>query len=238
MKQAPDPSPDLRLMPREMRQMSERVFSLTSIPRGFSLTLVDVPMLSQHLGLGGFAMLNQSQGAISDADPRAIAVTYEVGDQLTVDLAGQHAWIGLNAILDLSAELVATHGRAEIAVQRATHPEEFAVAGALAPRTGLSIAVRHGRDGCFVTAVPAPIADPVMEQLNCHGALVPAELWWSIYDTARKALAPDTAVSRRHAGVQIINDDGTIVGRPDNDDEADIGFLARGRAVTTGEDCP
>ena len=54
---------------------------------------------------------------------------------------------------------------------------------------------------------------------------------------ATKALAADTVVSRRHAGPMIVNDDGTIIGRKDNDDETDISFLAsdgKGKALAGG----
>lgn len=223
----PDPRP-LRLMPREMRLMSERIFSLSTMPRGFALTLTDIPMLSQHLGFGGFALLHTEMALLLAADPRAIAVTAEDGPALTLDFAGQPAWVGLNAVLDLAAELVADHGRAEISVANAAHPAELAVAVALAPRTGLVLAL----DGTRLTAAPGPSGDPALEVLNREGTLLDPDLWWQIYETARSALAPDTAVSRRHAGVQIVNEDGTITGRDDSDDDADMAFLARGDRET------
>jgi hypothetical protein len=58
-----------------------------------------------------------------------------------------------------------------------------------------------------------------------QGAPIEAELWWRIYHLAQKALTPDSVVSRRHAGPLIVNDDGTVVGRKDTDDETDINFL-------------
>lgn len=222
-----DPRP-LRLMPREMRMMTERIFSLCAIPRGFALTLTDVPMLSQHLGLGGFALLHTDLPALLAADPTAIRIKAENGAALVLDFAGQPAWVGLNAVLDLAAELVADNGEARITVANARHPAELAVAGALAGRIGLALDHVATPDGARLVATPAPVADPALDALNRNGQMLDPVLWWGIYETARSALAPDTAVSRRHAGVQIVNEDGTITGRADNDDDADMAFLARG----------
>ena len=38
---SPTDTRPLRLMPREMRMMTERIFSLSAMPRGFALTLTD-----------------------------------------------------------------------------------------------------------------------------------------------------------------------------------------------------
>lgn len=222
----------LRLMPREMRMMAERIFSLSAMPRGFALTLSDLPMLSQHLGLGGFALLRDAQEAITTANPAAIRVAEEEGAALTLDLNGQPAWVGIHAVLDMAADLTADHGRAEITVTGAAHSAELALLPALAGRTGLLITHYATADGARLVAEPAPIADLVIATLNRDGVYVAADLWWEVYELARSALAPDTALSRRHAGVQIVNEDGTVIGRQDSDDDADVGFLARGARET------
>lgn len=218
----------LRLMPRELRMMSERIFSLSSMPRGFVLTLTDIPMLSQHLGLGGFALLQADLPALLAADPRVLRIKAENGAALVMDFAAQPAWIGLNTVLDLAAELVADHGEARITVANACHPAELAVAGALAGRIGLAMDCVPTPDGARLVATPAPVSDAALHAMTHDGLMLDPVLWWDIYETARSALAPDTAVSRRHAGVQIVTEDGTVIGRADNDDDADMAFLARG----------
>ncbi len=232
----PDNRP-LRLMPREMRMMSERIFSLSAMPRGFVLTLTDIPMYSQWLGLGGFALLHKDHDKIMAGDLAALRVVAEHGAALTLDLSDQPAWIGVNSILDLAAELVAAHGSAEITVINAAHPEELAVTVALAGRTGLVMQHHAQPGGARLLAQSLDGAqdrsDPIMQSLYQDGIMLAPELWWAIYETARTALAPDTALSRRHAGVQIVNDDGSIIGRTDNDDDADVSFLARGAREQT-----
>lgn len=222
----------LRLMPREMRMMSERIFSLSAMPRGFALTLTDVPMLSEFLGLGGFVLLRDQMAVLLAAEPTAVQVVAESGAELTLDLAGQPAWVALHAICDLAAELVADHGQAQLTIRNAAHPAELAVAVLLAGRVGLGLTLTATPDGASITATPAPVADPAVEALNQTGQMLDPALWWQIYETARSALAPDTALSRRHAGVQIVNEDGTVIGRTDNDDDADVSFLARGARET------
>lgn len=218
----------LRLMPREMRLMSERIFSLSQMPRGYALTLTDIPMLSQYLGLGGFDLLLSGKDRLLAADPKALSITSEASEALTLDFAGQPAWTGLYTLLDLAAEKVADHSRAVITVTGAADAEELAVAALLGLRIGLAIEISASAEGAVVTATQTEINDDANQALDRDGAMVSPAIWWEIYEIARSALAPDTAVSRRHAGVQIINEDGTVIGRTDNDDDADVNFLARG----------
>lgn len=228
MSQPTTTAPLLRLMPREMRMMSERIFSLSSLPRGFALTLTDVPMYSAGLGLGGFALLRDDQEALKAADPTRLKILSEAGAALTLDMAEEPAWIGLNTLIDLAVELVAAHGEAQLTVLNARHPQELTIAKALAGRVGLALTVQQAEGSVTIAAKPAAKTDPLMTGFNADGVECEPDLWWDIYEIARSALAPDTAVSRRHAGVQIIQEDGTVIGRTDSDDDADIKFLARG----------
>lgn len=221
----------LSIMPREMRMMSERIFSLTALPSGFALVLSDLPMYSEKLGLGGFAHFEAAFGTLEQADPLKIAIVAENGPALSLDAGGQHGWIVTPSLIDLAGELVALHGRAEITVTNVTSPDELGVAAALAGRSGLDAEWSGDR----FTAVPAPVADPVLDALMHGGTPIPADLWWTIYERARSALAPDTATSRRHAGVVIVTEDGTVIGRKDNDDESDTGFLSRSATETSRE---
>lgn len=213
----------LRIMPREMRLMSERIFSLTALPPGFAVTLNDMVMYSEKTGLGGFAALERLFDTLCKADPKRLRITAEAGPDLTLDAGGEHAWIAVQSVVDLAGELVARHGRARITVENVSEPAELALAGAFAGRSGLKAEVA----GNTVTAVAGPVCDPVLDAALTEGTPIPADLWWRIYARARTALAPDTVVSRRHAGVVIVTDDGTVIGRKDNDDDTDVSFLTR-----------
>ncbi|MEQ1406664.1 hypothetical protein ABK249_17170 [Neorhizobium sp. Rsf11] len=218
----------MRAMPREMRLMSERIFSLSSLPKGFFLTVGDFPMYSQKLGLGGFALLEERFESFKSADPARISITSEDGNRLKLDAAGEHAWFVLPAAIDLLGELTARFGSAELTAVNVADAEELATAASFGGRTGLTITV----SGNVLNAAPATVTgdvrkdDPLLWALLEDGVLVEADLWWRIYHLAKQALATDSVVSRRHAGPMIINEDGTIIGRKDNDDETDVSFLA------------
>uniref|UniRef100_UPI003101B147 hypothetical protein n=1 Tax=Neorhizobium sp. EC2-8 TaxID=3129230 RepID=UPI003101B147 len=86
--------------------------------------------------------------------------------------------------------------------------------------------------GNLLKAVPAAVTgdvrtdDSLLWSLLENGAEIEADLWWRIYHLAKQALATDSIVSRRHAGPMIVNEDGTVIGRKDNDDETDVSFLS------------
>lgn len=228
----------LRVMPREMRMMSERILSLTNLPKGFFLALQDVAMFSQKLGLGGFALLERRFESFSHTELARIRIVEESGSALRLDAGGQHAWFVTPSLVDLLGELVERFGAAEIGVGNTVDPDELAIVGALSRRSGLHVELAHGSEvrlTASATELTGDVAhdEPLLWDLLQHGTPIEAELWWRIYHMAQKALAPDSVVSRRHAGPMIVNDDGTVIGRKDNDDETDISFLTSPKA---GED--
>lgn len=235
----------MRLMPREMRMMSERILSLTSLPKGFLLAIKDLPMYSQLLGLGGFHLLEAQLPALRAADPGRIRLRREEEAQLELDAQGQHAWVVVPSLLELSGELVQRYGRARLRVEDVAEPLELQTATALASRFGLEL---HGLGGSGAPPVAGDRAtalgvvelearpkvttgqvsedDPLLWSALMHGTPIDPELWWRIYHLAKQALEPDNPVSRRHAGTVIVLDDGRILGRADGDDETDLGFIA------------
>lgn len=218
----------MRVMPREMRLMSERILSLSSLPKGFFLVVGDFPMYSQKLGLGGFGLFEQRFESFRSAAPGRISIASEETNSLTLDAAGEHAWFVLPSAMDLLGELAARFGSAELTVVNVTDAAELAIAASFGGRSGLAISV----SGNVLKATPAPVTgdvrqdDPLLWSVLEDGVEIASDLWWRIYHLAKQALATDSIVSRRHAGPMIINEDGTIIGRKDNDDETDVSFLS------------
>jgi hypothetical protein len=231
----------LRAMPREMRMMSERILSMTGLPKGVFLALQDVPMYSQKLGLGGFALLEKRFDDLGEARPEKTCVTAEEAGWLRLDGKGQHAWLVLPVAIDLLGELVARFGNAEMVVAHSLDPEEFELAEAFAQRNGLSVTVTLIGQEVSLKASPRPLSgdvrrdDPLLWLLLTEGQPIRADLWWRIYHLAKKALAADSVISRRHAGPMIVNQDGSVIGRKDNDDETDVSLLIAPRAETQTE---
>lgn len=220
----------LRVMPREMRMMTERVFSLSGLPKGFFLMVQDVVMYSQKLGFGGFALLERRSPGLKGADPARVSIASENGEYLTLDCGNQHAWFVIPTVIDLLGELAHCHGRAHMTVTNVGDAGELRVAVELAARNGLAVIFTDGPQ-VSLTAKPAVTSgsldddEPMLWGLLQNGLPIQAELWWRVYSLAQKALAPDSVVSRRHAGPVIVNNDGTIIGRKDSDDETDLNFL-------------
>ncbi len=226
----------LQIMPREMRMMTERVFSTTALPKGFFLMVQDVVMYSQRLGLGGFKLLEERYASLKDADPSRISITSEDSDRLVLDGGNQHAWFVIPTAIDLLGELVHKHGRASVAVMNVIDASELRLAVELAARSGLAAGFTAGAQPTL-SAGPAAMSgdlakdEPLHWDLLQNGLPIDAALWWRVYSLATKALAPDSVVSRRHAGPVIVNDDGTIIGRKDSDDETDLSLLLKPRAT-------
>jgi hypothetical protein len=115
-------------------------------------------------------------------------------------------------------------------VTNAVDPGEFKVVEAMAARNGLDVSFAGGAQPTLSAKARAMTGDlradePLLWDLLENGLLLESELWWRVYSLAQTALAPDSVVSRRHAGPIIVNDDGSIIGRKDSDDETDVSFL-------------
>lgn len=212
----------LRVMPREMRLMSERILSLTALPKGFALMVGDVVMYSQAMGLGGFDLLLQRIDALLPSDPSKLALTQGSTGDLVLDGGGVHAWFVAPSVLDLLEEALTNADTGSIEVTNVMDPPELEIAVGLGRRAGLELVI----DGAQITARRVAPADTVLDRAMADGCPIGADLWWRVWAKAQTALTPDSVVSRRHAGVNIVTDDGQIIGRTDNDDDTDASFIA------------
>lgn len=68
--------------------------------------------------------------------------------------------------------------------------------------------------------------DPVMRRILDSGFPSTRDIWDRIYARALGALTPDTVASRRHAGTVMVDPDGKVIGRPD-DDDTDFSLLSQ-----------
>ena len=225
----------LRIMPREMRLMSERILSLTALPKGFALMAQDVVMYSEKMGLGGFALLEKRLPDLLDADPSKIRIAREGEGEIVLDAGGQHAWFVVPSLIDLLVEGVAAGRTARVEISNVADPAELGIASGLAGRVGLVVECRTGGISAVTAIRAAEVSDPVLQAALEDGCAVEAEQWWRIYRLAQTALAPDSVVSRRHAGPLIVTEDGKVIGRTDNDDDTDISFLSNVAPSETGE---
>ena len=129
----------LTVMPREMRMMSERIISLTALPKGFAMMVSDMVMYSQAMGLGGFALLEERLDAIKEADVTRLSFS---GEGQRLDGGGQHAWFVVPSLVDLLGLAVAQEGEARIDLTHVIDPIELRIAEGLARRSGLEVRVQ------------------------------------------------------------------------------------------------
>ncbi|WP_417250675.1 hypothetical protein [Celeribacter sp.] len=218
----------LRVMPREMRLMSERILSLTALPKGFALMVGDVVMYSEAMGFGGFQLLMDRIDTLLPSDPSILTMKERKNGRFVLDGGGLHAWFAVPSVLDLLEEALGDCDEASVEIVNVMDVEETGIAEGLGARSGLSVEV----DGSSIRARKAPPSDPVLDKVMDDGCPIAADLWWSVWAKAQTALTPDSPVSRRHAGVNIVTDDGQIIGRTDNDDDTDASFIASPQVET------
>lgn len=215
------PSSIMTVSLREMRMVFERLLQVTRVESGLVPALRDCALYSAALGLGGFARLAQTLEAISKADPQALSL-----DGLAIDCGGQHAWLAADAAVEIATEDLRTGGPGVVTVRNAAEMGELRVAEALAQRYGLKAAVTIDAEGATVAVSPAgdPSEIATLDTIRREGVAVEAALWWALYHRSAEALAPDSYLSRRHAGPIIVEADGKVIGRQD-EDETDFSLL-------------
>jgi hypothetical protein len=221
---------------RESRMCIDRILLVAGIPSGYVAAVRECALLSQALGLGGFAYLLAHHGELKMAALENIAVVDEPDGSVTIDGAGAHAWLLAPTLTDIAVEVARKTGRAEMRVRRVRLPNELRTVAAFATRHGAAAQVRvHEGDGdqpgvaLTMTNGPRPRTaeqwDPLLFAAMRDGFTVDEPLWRAVHALSNAALAPDSVVSRRHAGPVILQDDGTIFGRPPADDDFDFNML-------------
>jgi hypothetical protein len=111
-------------------------------------------------------------------------------------------------------------------VRNAKDIGELKVIEALAQRFSLkaTVAVDVDRAAIAVTQAPDPDEIALLDKIRRNGVAVDAATWWELYHRSAEALAPDSYLSRRHAGPIIVEADGKVIGRQD-EDETDFSLL-------------
>ena len=183
---------------------------------------------------GGFRLFMDRYDSLRQARPDALQVApATLTDPVRVDCGAQHAWVVAQLLLDL---LLAEHAEREATSLEAvnvTDAQELQAIEWLAQRHGAMVRVHVAPHDARATLTlqarrlpPKDAADDALRSIIHHGMPVDATLWWSMYHLALGALAPDNVISRRHAGANIVDETGTVIGRP-TDDDTDFSLLTR-----------
>lgn len=234
----------LQISLREARLTLDRALLETGMPYGFNHAVRECVLISEarrstgpDRPMGGFARYMTLHDTFRQARPGSLQIgAAQDGSPVQVDCAGQHAWVVAQMLLDL---LLAEHAEREATTLNAidvADPHELQVIAWLAQRHGATISVAYGQ-ACGGTGnasltlhgrrlPPKDACDAALRDVIHHGLPVEATLWWSMYHLSLEALAPDNIVSRRHAGANIVDEKGQVIGRP-TDDDTDFSLLTR-----------
>jgi hypothetical protein len=228
---------------RESRMVLDRLLMQTGMPYGAIASVRECVLVSEALGLGGLRRFDRLQPVLGASTTEPLRLQEAAGTPLTVDAAGQHAWSIAQILIDLLIAESATGGATKLAVRNVTEADELAVIPSLAARLGAEVSVHTepGTSTCTLVlehhaAPPHDHTDAVLWRIIREGLVVEAPLWWQLYQRSMGALAPDSVVSRRHAGANIVDDSGKVIGRM-TDDDTDFSLLrapgARAQITTT-----
>ncbi|OCJ08079.1 hypothetical protein A6U87_12570 [Rhizobium sp. AC44/96] len=212
---------------REMRMVFERLVQVARVEAGLVPSLRDCAVYSAALGLGGFSRLDANLELLSRADPHAVTII-DSAEGVVVDGGGQHAWIVALAALDIATERLRSNGEGVVTVRNQIESDELKVVEALAQRFGLKaiVSVDGAGGSAAIKVLPATDASEIaiLDRIRESGLGVDAATWWALFHRSADALAPDSYLSRRHAGPIIVEADGKVIGRQD-EDETDFSLL-------------
>ncbi len=211
-------SETMQLSVREVRMIVERILLASGVPQGFIPDVRDVVMYSHAMALGGLSLFQQRFVTTPSLPLSRMNIE---GD--TFDGGGNHAWMVAPSAVDFA---IASHrnGGGALTVRNVRDIAEFRLLEGFAGRYGASAEVTLKDDTAVVQVNgDAGLPDAILEKAFATGMPVPHALWHELYAFSHKALAKDSAVSRRHAGPVMVDAEGRVHGR--DDDDSDFAFL-------------
>ena len=219
----------LHVSVREARMSVERILLTRGLPTGTIHGVRESILLSEALGLGGFRYLLERHAALDWSAFAAVCVRDREDGSVLVDGGGVHVWLILPTVVDVAVAQARFSGAGDVHVTNVVAATELQVATALAKRYGTTVTVSGSVLSACNTSRPVTAEqwDPVLLAAIRHGFDVEEQLWRAVHALSNTALAPDSVVSRRHAGPVVLQDDGTIRGRLPSDDDFDMNMLKK-----------
>lgn len=214
-----------RMSVREARMFVGRILLTCGVPSGAAHGVQECILLSQSLGLGGFSLLLKEHASLNWGKYENLRFR----EPTVIDGGGLHAWLALPAIVDLAVDRARRTGMGQLKIENVAAPGELAVAPALAKRYGASATF----SGTLLTMrnAPRPVTaeqwDPLLAAALRDGYESDEATWRAMHALGNRALAPDSVVSRRHAGPVVLADDGSLLGRIPQDDDFDMNMLKK-----------
>jgi hypothetical protein len=226
------PVREVVLSVRETRMIVERILLTLNLPAGFVPAVGNCILYSQALLRGGLAHLQETMNTIAAARLSEIRLIDDRSG-LVLDGGGNHAWLVMHDALDLALAEHRLGGKGALEITNVSAGSELFVIEGLAERHRARAKIQATTSGAHVGIVAdrLPGEDAVMWRALRDGFAVSSELWRSLYERSGEALTPDSIESRRHAGPVMVDAQGRVHGR--DDDDTDFELLLGQKAVSS-----
>lgn len=224
---------DVLLSVRETRLIVERILLLTDLPSGSTTAVREAILACEGLELGALAHLRDDFDSLKAMQPARVFYSESDG-RAEIDAQGEHAWSVMPSLVELVVDLCHRQTTASLAVHNVHMPAMLAALTPLALRHQIGIGITVTDDGALVRGVDRSNGskglgndiDPFLARMLREGFRTPRQLWSDLYHLSNRSLTPDSVVSRRHAGPIIVDENGRVIGRTD-DDETDLSLLSQ-----------
>ncbi|MBS3182249.1 hypothetical protein [Leucobacter manosquensis] len=210
---------------REMRHMVGRYLHARSCP-GYAVNAIrDAIMAAQAEGVDAVSEMERVRDHYDGA--RTSFDVSRDGDTVVLDGHGTPAILLAPALVD-ELSLAVVDGAARVEVVNTPGVGIAAALGDYAAVRGVAFGIEPeaggegaGTDRAILTPTrtsrtpvrPAEsAAGPAMRRILLEGYVMDADQFWRLFHESNEALTPDSEVSRRHAGSQLYDEDGNLLG--------------------------
>ncbi|WP_336660384.1 hypothetical protein [Leucobacter sp. USHLN153] len=216
---------EMRASAREMRHMVGRYLHARSCPGHAVNAIRDAIMAAQAEGVDAVSEMERVRNHYDGA--RTSFDVSRDGDTVVLDGRGTPAILLAPALIDeLSLAVIA--GAKCVRVVSTPGIGIAAALGEYAAVRGVAFEIEQsagGADAGGDTAILTPThtprtpvrpaesaAGPAMRRILLEGYVMDADQFWRLFHESNEALTPDSELSRRHAGSQLYDEDGNLLG--------------------------
>lgn len=218
---------------REFRHIANRLLHARGALRHMVNPVRDVLLFAQASGFDAFTELERTERAIRTYDARV----HRIGEA-EYSAGGQAAYFVAPTVIDLLL-VHATDAPGHVTVRDLDGAAVFGALVEYARVRGLELdagvhddrveltfhAIAH-QDAAEAAKHPLDAEGPAMRRALLDGFVADTDQFWRLFHASDQALTPDSELSRRHAGSQIYDADGNLIGESDEESYDYIRSLA------------
>ncbi|ANJ26063.1 hypothetical protein [Agromyces aureus] len=207
---------------REFRHIVNRLLHALGAQRHLVNPARDVLLFAEASGFRAFDELERTRERVAMYD----GLVAETPDGWSA--GGQAGYYVAPTVIDL-LEVAAIDGPAEMTLVEVDGADVFTALRGYAAVRGLALEVETRPDDdrrvvLRAVAIPTPAPGhpidaegPEMRRALLEGFDADRDQFWRLFHASDQALTPDTELSRRHAGTQLYDGDGNLLGEVDEE---------------------